>query len=163
MEKKKHEPIDRLPRNTEYYFIDMRTWKKVCHTPDLYMYSDNMKYEDGNYFLTKEAAVNALDFIENEVGLLEDYDVQREDLDAKFIKNVLSLKDKLCPKTKRLTKKEIAAGKTEPEPIKPDTDAAAFTLLEFINNYTEAKDIISAKVSLTKKDIKYRISIADKV
>ena len=86
--------MNRLPQGSEYHFISLRYWKIVL-TKDLYFYSDNKRFAEGNYFTDVNVARECFATIREEHGgELEEIENLKERNKRKLISTSSHLVDK---------------------------------------------------------------------
>ena len=93
--------MERLPKNDEYFFVNL-AYGKVTRTIDLYLYTDNCRFRDGNYFPQLAAAQRAYK------GYIRKFDARLKGLDAE-IQACKNKKDKdILVGMRRSVLKEVA-------------------------------------------------------
>lgn len=93
--------MERLRQNDEYFFVNL-AYDKVSRTLDLYLYTDNCRFREGNYFPQLAAAQRAYK------GYIRKFDARMKALDAE-IQACKNKKDKdILVGMRRSVLKEVA-------------------------------------------------------
>lgn len=148
-----HMKPERVSKGGSYYFISRRSLKPVL-TRDEYFESDDERYKDENYFLTKEAAADCASEISEAFGeKLERIAYNKEQNDKSFIKKIKSL-----PALFDLVKEPSKPGKK----AEPKNDDAVFSMLSAIQAHDEKKDELDMAYKLIMASIENIIADANK-
>ena len=145
--------MNRLPQGSEYHFISLRYWKIVL-TKDLYFYSDNKRFAEGNYFTDVNVARECFATIREEHGgELEEIENLKERNKRKLISTISHLVDKALgnPASGKKSEDEEKAPKksvkVEPQDIVQD-------LILAYGTYQDTKAELAAKQEEITKAIK---------
>ena len=145
--------MNRLPQGSEYHFISLRYWKIVL-AKDLYFYSDNERFAEGNYFTDVNVARECFATIREEHGgELEEIENLKERNKRKLISTISHLVDKALgnPASGKNSEDEEEAPKksvkVEPQDIVQDLVLAYGT-------YQDTKAKLAAKQEQITKAIK---------
>ena len=149
---------ERKKKGEQYYFISRRTLRPVL-TRDEYFESDDERYKNENYFISKEAAYSCAGEIQEHFGeKLERIQYNKEQNDRIFIKAIKSL-----PSLYNLTKAPAATDEKKRGPkTEPKIDDCIFDLLRHIQEHDEKKEELDATYKLVMAAIENIIADADK-
>ena len=145
--------MNRLPQGSEYHFISLRYWKIVL-TKDLYFYSDNKRFAEGNYFTDVNVARECFATIREEHGgELEEIENLKERNKRKLISAISHLVDKALgnPTSGKKSEDEEKAPK---KPIKVEPQDIVQDLILAYGTYQDTKAELATKQEEITKAIK---------
>lgn len=145
--------MNRLPQGSEYHFISLRYWKIVL-TKDLYFYSDNERFAEGNYFTDVNVARACFATIREEHGgELEEIENLKERNKRKLISTISHLVDKALgnPASDKKSEDEEKAPKKS---VKVEPQAIVQDLVLAYGTYQDTKAELAAKQEEITKAIK---------
>ena len=144
---------ERLPLGESYYFISRRTLKPVP-ARDNHLESDDERYNDENYFLTREAASDCAGEIAEAFGQkLERIAYNKEQSDKSFIKKIKSLP----------VLYGLVSDPSDPDKkVEPKKDDAISSMLSAIQEHDDKKEELDLAYKLIMASIRTIISDAKK-
>lgn len=131
----------RKNKGEQYFFISRRTMRPVL-TRDEYFESDDQRYDDENYFLTKNAAYSCADDIREQYGeKLEKIAYNKEMNDRSFIKAVKALPERYNLKKAQKPKPDETPNEEKKRAAKAQEgrDACIFDLLCRVQEHDDRK------------------------
>ena len=145
--------MNRLPKGSKYYFISLRYWK-IVPTQDLYFYSDNQHFAEGNYFTDVNVARACLSTINKEIdGELEEIENLKERNKRNLISTISHLVDKALgnPASGKKSEDEEEAPKKS---VKVEPQDIVTDLVFAYGAYQNTKTELAAKQEEITKAIK---------
>ena len=145
--------MNRLPQGSEYHFISLRYWKIVL-TKDLYFYSDNKRFAEGNYFTDVNVARECFATIREEHGgELEEIENLKERNKRKLISTISHLVDKALGNPASVKKSEDEE-KAPKKSVKVEPQDIVQDLILAYGSYMDKNAELAAKQEEITKAIK---------